>query len=356
MSIGKLSPFNPTSDDFDAWTGVLDNYLIANGVDKSVSSQEAKANAILLSSIGLSTYALLSDILSPDKPEDKKFADLITTLRTHFTPAPKAIAERFKFTSLMSVALAQETAIASTQVVRSGNPSAHSVPEGDATFQVGKKDKYKPQPSQPRKKKDQGKCPNCGSSHPRSECPHRDVECFVCRKRGHFAKFCKSKKSSSHPVHTVNSIRSSHPPIMLHTIVHGREHEMELDTASSSSFVNKKFWYSLGKPKFHPSQTTFKTFTGQEFKSVGRLSTDLQYNGQSKRVILEISDDNQSTPKSKSPEFKSTESSPTSPVKERVVVPIPIEIPEEEPIVDLNESLASSRPQRQRRKPKVFDL
>jgi hypothetical protein len=33
MSVGKLNSFNPATDDFESWVGVLENYLAANGID-----------------------------------------------------------------------------------------------------------------------------------------------------------------------------------------------------------------------------------------------------------------------------------------------------------------------------------
>ncbi len=40
-------------------------------------------------------------------------------------------------------------------------------------------------------------CWNCGKPrHPRKDCPAKNVECFSCKKKGHFKEYCKSTASS----------------------------------------------------------------------------------------------------------------------------------------------------------------
>jgi len=53
--------------------------------------------AIFLSVIGACNYKLLSSLVAPDKPGDKKYFDLVAKLSEHFAPAPSEIVERFKF-------------------------------------------------------------------------------------------------------------------------------------------------------------------------------------------------------------------------------------------------------------------
>jgi len=95
MPVGKLNPFNPDSDDFEAWVEVVDQYLVANDIDKTKDG--GKAVAVFISSIGLSTYSLLKNLLSPAEPHKQKLEDLVKILKNHFKPAPKALAERHKF-------------------------------------------------------------------------------------------------------------------------------------------------------------------------------------------------------------------------------------------------------------------
>ena len=51
----------------------------------------------LLSLIGSKTYSLLKDLLLPEKPADKNFDEIVSTLQKHLNPKPLQIAERFRF-------------------------------------------------------------------------------------------------------------------------------------------------------------------------------------------------------------------------------------------------------------------
>ena len=51
----------------------------------------------LLSLIGGKTYALLRDLLTPEKPATKSLQEIVTTLQQHLSPKPLEIAERFGF-------------------------------------------------------------------------------------------------------------------------------------------------------------------------------------------------------------------------------------------------------------------
>ena len=51
----------------------------------------------LLSLIGSKTYSLLKDLLLPEKPADKNFDEIVSTLQKHLNPKPLEIAERFRF-------------------------------------------------------------------------------------------------------------------------------------------------------------------------------------------------------------------------------------------------------------------
>ena len=72
----------------------MEHFFIANGID----SAEQK-RAVFLSVIGPSTYKTLRNLVSPEKPGEKTYEDLVAALSKHFKPAPSEIVDRFKFHS-----------------------------------------------------------------------------------------------------------------------------------------------------------------------------------------------------------------------------------------------------------------
>jgi len=95
-TIGAPRAFEPKSDDIEMWWNMFKSFLLANDLD--TAKCEVKCVGILLSSIGLEHFTLLSTLLSPDEPSKCALVDLKTVLLDYFKPAPKAITERFKFT------------------------------------------------------------------------------------------------------------------------------------------------------------------------------------------------------------------------------------------------------------------
>ena len=69
----------------------LEQHFLANDIqqDKQVPS--------LLSLIGGKNYSLLRNLIAPDKPSTKTYAELRDILRNHICPKPLVIAERFRF-------------------------------------------------------------------------------------------------------------------------------------------------------------------------------------------------------------------------------------------------------------------
>ena len=62
--ISNVEPFQQ-GDDWDQYVERLEQYFVANGIT------DEKKLAVFLTLVGARTYALLSDLVSPDKPATK---------------------------------------------------------------------------------------------------------------------------------------------------------------------------------------------------------------------------------------------------------------------------------------------
>ena len=98
------------------------------------------------------------------------------------------------------------------------------------------------------------KCYFCGGYyHIRSRCPARNVDCLLCKKRGHFAKVCMSKTESKRKqLNSVASISASYiastvgapyclDAAIVDVVVSNTPARALVDTGASESYVNKHF-------------------------------------------------------------------------------------------------------------------
>ena len=90
-TIGCITEFKPENEKIAAYLERVQLFFEVNGID------EDKQVPVLLTVIGSTNYALLSNLVSPGKPKDKTFAQLAEVLCSHFDPKPLVIVERFHF-------------------------------------------------------------------------------------------------------------------------------------------------------------------------------------------------------------------------------------------------------------------
>ena len=90
-TIGRMNSFDTAEKSWETYSERLEQYFLANDIqqDKQVPS--------LLSLIGGKNYSLLRNLIAPDKPSTKTYAELRDILRNHICPKPLVIAERFRF-------------------------------------------------------------------------------------------------------------------------------------------------------------------------------------------------------------------------------------------------------------------
>ena len=93
-TLGKIEEFDGKKEEWVPYVERLSHFFIANGIET-----EEKKRAVFLPLIGPSNYKILRNLVSPAKPGDKSFAELVEALSKHFNPTPSEIVERFKFHS-----------------------------------------------------------------------------------------------------------------------------------------------------------------------------------------------------------------------------------------------------------------
>lgn len=244
--IGHIGAFNSESEDWVSYTERLEHYFVANGIDDA-----DKRRATLLSVCGPTTYQLIRDLLSPAKPSDKTFEELVALVKEHHQPVPSVIAQRYMFNTrtqqpgeTVSAFVAQLRKIA--QYCKFGDAlddmlrdrlvcgcrdrrlqyklladseltfaKALSMAKANETADRGTKDltggsvnllgsdrrrrpRPRPPPPKPGPKATQTPppapaCYRCGASHPASTCKFKTSTCHYCKKLGHLASVCRKK-------------------------------------------------------------------------------------------------------------------------------------------------------------------
>ena len=89
---GKIDEFSSNNEDWPNYIERLNHFFKAN----SITTNEQK-QSVFLYVVGPSTYKLLRSLISPEKPGDKSFKDLVKKLTNHFNPTPSEIMQLFKF-------------------------------------------------------------------------------------------------------------------------------------------------------------------------------------------------------------------------------------------------------------------
>lgn len=93
-TIGTLAAFDAKSQSWEEYCEILEQFFEANGIDDG-----DRQRAILISEVGAQTYSLLRNLISPEKPKDKTYQQVVLVLKNHFHPQPSEIVQRYKFDS-----------------------------------------------------------------------------------------------------------------------------------------------------------------------------------------------------------------------------------------------------------------
>uniref|UniRef100_A0A8C9XTX2 Retrotransposon gag domain-containing protein n=1 Tax=Sander lucioperca TaxID=283035 RepID=A0A8C9XTX2_SANLU len=93
-TIGTLAVFDARNQTWEEYCEILEQFYEANQIDNG-----DRQRAILISVVGASTYSLMRNLLSQEKPKDKTYQELVSLLKYHFDPKPSEIVQRYKFDS-----------------------------------------------------------------------------------------------------------------------------------------------------------------------------------------------------------------------------------------------------------------
>ena len=90
----QLEPFDPDSGSWTEWEERLHFFLESSDI-----TDEKKKKATFLTVCGKKTYSLIRSLISPEKPINVSFEDLIRVVKDHQDPTPSVLVSRFKFGS-----------------------------------------------------------------------------------------------------------------------------------------------------------------------------------------------------------------------------------------------------------------
>ena len=93
-TLGRVEEFDGDRDYWPQYVERLEHFFVANGIEGA-----EKKRAVLLSVIGAAMYKTLWNLVSPTKPGEKMYDQLVEALTKHYKPVPSEIVERFKFHS-----------------------------------------------------------------------------------------------------------------------------------------------------------------------------------------------------------------------------------------------------------------
>lgn len=243
-TIGTLVAYDHSSQSWEEYIEIIQHFFAANGINDA-----NKQKSVLISAVGAETYSLMRNLVSPDKPGDRSFDELVKLMKDHYNPRPSEIVQRFRFNSrvrqpdesvsefvaqlrklaqdcnygvslsqmlrdrlvcgindehiqrrllsesgltfesALKSALALESAHKHTQDLQ-GKTACNSIREGgnpNVAFRPGEK-----------KTGGEGKtCYRCNGSHDPSTCRFRQEKCHSCGKIGHIGRACRNARKQS---------------------------------------------------------------------------------------------------------------------------------------------------------------
>ena len=195
-----------------------------------------------------------------------------------------------KFQELLELAQAIESADRNSKDLQASKPSSSEA----AVYQVQRQRNPQRTGAQPTASPT---CNRCGArSHKANDCKFKDAVCYHCKKVGHLAQVCRSRKreggqqkprgthqleevqnhdqSEDSPTYTLfrTSMGNKPKPILVTMIIDKKELQFEVDTGASASVISEQIYRKLWQenpPKLTETQVKLQTYTGEKIKNPG---------------------------------------------------------------------------------------
>ena len=169
------------------------------------------------------------------------------------------------------------------------NTKEIQVPESEVVQQVSNSNMPRQSPKKP--------CHHCGKGfHNPSECHYKDFVCKKCKKRGHLARVCHSKKTiraetnmvevesdneqsdlkAENAIHCVT--QTINKPLIVQLEINGKQSPFEVDTGAAVSLISletkQKF---LKDVQIQETTVSLHTYTSQSIQVVGTMQVQVRY-------------------------------------------------------------------------------
>ena len=249
--VPQLDRYGPN---FEEYTEVLEAWFTANDI-----KDDGKRRSILLTSVGSKAYHTLRALVQPSKPNEKTYTECVSALKTHFSPKPTEIVQRYRFytcsqqasetiaqfvaklrqlsdgcnfkeldnmlrdrlvvgvrnasiqrkllsessltfTKAYQTALAMEMAQRDVENIRQiGTPTTSEQSQNVNKVNYKMPSQGKPKSQQPSQQQcsfdKDAKCWRCGGKHMPHTCPFKAQECYKCHRKGHTKSQCEAVKA-----------------------------------------------------------------------------------------------------------------------------------------------------------------